>query len=173
MAAKVSPMKLYWESLRHDRAAEPDMGGALVNWVIQNRGGFKKWTKQTLVFPPKETSLSLEESLISNNFNPANRYDTVFAYLYQAIGLAKSIGSLRWQRYGWDDLMKTYEQQRNYSKAFEAYKNYILIRDSIYNDKTHNQITRLELKNEFQKKEDSLNLQQVLTDSKLKQIGHL
>lgn len=62
----------------------------------------------------------------------------------------------------------TYEKQKNYTQALEAYKKFITLRDSIINNVKEKKIERLVIQNEFNKKEDSIKLQQHITEEELK-----
>ena len=63
-------------------------------------------------------------SLIEQNF------DAVKNYANQALTLAKASNAVQWQADSWELLSKVYELQKD-SMALRAFKNYILLRDSI------------------------------------------
>lgn len=60
-----------------------------------------------------------------------------------------------------------YEHTGNTGKAFECYKKYIAYRDSIVNEESIRKSESYQLKNEFSKREDSLNQKQFITETKL------
>lgn len=57
------------------------------------------------------------------------------------------------------DLSQAYEMLGNYTKALEAYKTYSYYNDSLFNDETSKEFSRLEIRHEYRKKEDSLQLE--------------
>jgi class 3 adenylate cyclase len=76
----------------------------------------------------------------------------------------------------WDDyqsiskaLSEAQALQGNYMAAYATYQQHVLFKDSVFNMEKNKQITRLELKYEFSKREDSLKYQQAITDGLLKQ----
>ena len=66
-------------------------------------------------------------------------------------------------------LSEIFEGLKIYDSAYIYYKQYIIMRDSIVNADNKKEILRKEMNYVFSKKEDSLHLQQALTDGKLKQ----
>ncbi len=105
--------------------------------------------------------------LINLGSSPVNRYDIAINKFMEDLALAKSLNHLEYQKVIWDNLTITYQKNNDYSKAFHAFKNYIKIKDQIFNDKTKQKINRLEIQYEFNKKEDSLNMQKKITENQL------
>lgn len=64
-------------------------------------------------------------------------------------------------------LSQTYEKIGKFDSAHHYFKQYIALRDKVASTDKQKEITRLETKYEYEKKEDSLKLQQDLTDEKL------
>ena len=93
----------------------------------------------------------------------------MLAYLTEGNQIAKDVGRLSMQRYAWQDLSIMYEKQQDFLKALEAYKNYIILRDSIVNNEKEKKISRLAMQYEFDKQSDSIKLQEQITGEKLKQ----
>lgn len=107
--------------------------------------------------------------LIHIGIRPEERYSKTLEYLSKGKQAATEVGSLVNQRYAWEDLSIMYEKKKDFSDAFDAYKKYIVLRDKIVNNEKDKKISRLAMQYEFDKKKDSLNLQQQVTDEKLKQ----
>lgn len=84
---------------------------------------------------------------------PANRYDKVINYANKSIAVGKDIGSIDLQRDAWEVLSNTYEKQYNASKALDAYKQYIILRDSVLNEGTKLAIARRDMQYDFEKKQ--------------------
>lgn len=57
------------------------------------------------------------------------------------------------------DLSQAYEMLGDYTKALETYKIYSYYNDSLFNDETSKEFSRLEIRHEYRKKEDSLQLE--------------
>ena len=64
-------------------------------------------------------------------------------------------------------LWQTYEKNGNFDSAFRYHKLYVSIRDKVTGTEKQKEIVRLETKYEYEKKADSMRLQEELTDEKL------
>jgi adenylate cyclase len=73
--------------------------------------------------------------------------------LHQSIDLSKSTGELEVQKDAWNALSKAYEQAKQPVQALDAYRQYITIRDSLYNIDRANALTRIDLKSDFARKQ--------------------
>ena len=99
--------------------------------------------------------------------NPQERYVKALEYLNRSLQISEQIGEVSKQKYAWNELSTTYEKQGNYTKAFEAYKEYIVLRDSIEGAEVKNKIQQKDMQFEFDKKETELRFQQQLTAEQL------
>ncbi|HSC39740.1 MAG TPA: tetratricopeptide repeat protein [Chitinophagaceae bacterium] len=81
------------------------------------------------------------------------RYSRAADYEKRAIALGAAIGSPDASRDAWESLYTVYEQQKDFPRALAAYKQYIVLRDSVLNTDTRQEITRREMQFEFEKKE--------------------
>ncbi|MEO8762842.1 MAG: tetratricopeptide repeat protein [Ginsengibacter sp.] len=97
------------------------------------------------------------------------RYAKAVNYLMQGLDTGMKYGIIELQRSAWENLSIVYESQKDYAKSMAAYKHFIVARDSMVNDIKKKEITRLEFQYEFDKKKDSLRLQQGVTDIKLRE----
>lgn len=84
---------------------------------------------------------------------PVARYNKVIEYEDRSIALAKEIGSVDMQRDAWQTMSGVYEKQNNGIKALGAYKQYIVLRDSVINEDTKLNIARKEMQFDFEKRE--------------------
>ncbi|MES2618946.1 MAG: adenylate/guanylate cyclase domain-containing protein [Bacteroidota bacterium] len=101
-----------------------------------------------------EWFLEVPESLLRyKKVNPANRYTIALQYVDSALTLNKEIGRVGGLKENSELLSRIYEKEKRYDKAYEAYKNYIVFRDSVQGEKVKNQIIRKEMQFEFDKKE--------------------
>ena len=91
--------------------------------------------------------------LISLGITPNERYTKVLEYTNRALEINKGIGNLEGQKINWESLSIMYEKQGNYTKAHQAYKNYIVLRDSTDGTETKKKINQKEMQFEYEKKE--------------------
>ena len=84
-------------------------------------------------------------------------YDKAEKYNKLSLIVSKELNGLQWQSESWQALYTNYEKQHKTGQAFEAYKNYILLRDSVTGDEKRQDITRKEMQYEADKKEAVLN----------------
>jgi tetratricopeptide (TPR) repeat protein len=83
----------------------------------------------------------------------------------QALNLAKQSESLTRQKDAWFALSESYEQLNDPAKALSAFKNYALLKDSIFNDENDRKILRLQIEHDFGIKETQLKAQHELDKS--------
>ena len=99
--------------------------------------------------------------------NPNERFVKALEYQNRGLQIAKEIGNVNDQKIGWQNLSSTYEKQGDYAKAYEAYKEFIVLRDSVIGVEVKNNIQRKEMQFAFEKKETELKFQQQLTAEQL------
>ena len=108
-------------------------------------------------------------SNISDIYLKQKKYQQAILYARLTKTLSTRIGTLDNQEGALEVLSNAYGQTKQYEKAYKIYKQYIIIKDSINNTEKQKKITQLQMQYDFDKKEDSLKLQQILRDEKLKQ----
>jgi tetratricopeptide (TPR) repeat protein len=74
-------------------------------------------------------------------------------YAHRSLEIARQLHSAEWQSNAWESLYKVYEKQRQYDKALEAYRQFILFRDSVSNEEKRSVLTRKEMQFDFERKE--------------------
>ncbi|HEY4149225.1 MAG TPA: tetratricopeptide repeat protein [Chitinophagaceae bacterium] len=79
------------------------------------------------------------------------RYDKAAGYANRSLSMAEAIGSPDIQRDAWESLYHIYEKQKDFALALPAYKRYVVMRDSVMNAKTKQEVTRKEMQFEFEK----------------------
>jgi len=72
-------------------------------------------------------------------------YSSAVSYLQQALTISQKTGAAEDEKDTWDALSKTYGQMKDPAKAYDAFRHYITIRDSVYNIAKANEFTRQEL----------------------------
>ncbi len=89
----------------------------------------------------------------SMGIDPDKKYRLAEAYLDSCMQLSKELNMLDEEKKNWGHLSDLYEKQGDFAKAHAAYKQYIVLRDSIQGEEAKKQITRKEMQYEFDKKE--------------------
>jgi tetratricopeptide (TPR) repeat protein len=84
------------------------------------------------------------------------KYPKAKEYYEKSLQLLTAIDDVYGQGEVWEKLSTIYENEGKHKEAFGAYKKFIVLRDSIFNDEKKEQVTRMEMRYNFQKKEDSL-----------------
>ena len=74
-------------------------------------------------------------------------------YLQKALAISQKTGALDDEKDTWSALSNAYEQMNQPAKAFESYRHYITIRDSVYNIAKANEFTRQELDFSYKNKQ--------------------
>lgn len=85
-------------------------------------------------------------------------YGRAIGYFKKALTIYRENGELDEEKDTWIELSSAYEQVHQPADALYAYKNYITIRDSVYNIRKANDLTRIDLEFAFSRKQlaDSL-----------------
>lgn len=86
----------------------------------------------------------------------SEKRESAIRYEREALRLAEEIGAVENQRDVWEGLARTYEAQGNWRDAMDAYKHYLILKDSVFSDSTQQRITRLTMQYEQEKKEARL-----------------
>ncbi len=108
--------------------------------------------------------------LLQQHVNPKNRYSKAIQYLKRAVLLAKETGNILNQAFALESLSNTYEKQKDFAKALDAFKQVVLLRDSSFNNNKTKEITRLEIQYDFDKKEALAKAEQDKKDIDAKRI---
>lgn len=90
-------------------------------------------------------------------------------YLYEALDVSKKIARLPSQQDALTALSDLHEGNRNFDSALYYFRNATVVRDHISSEERENEITRKQLKMDFEMKEREYKETQLLTDAKLKQ----
>ncbi len=93
-------------------------------------------------------------------YTKTGKYKEAETYFKKAIALCESIGALDYLNQFEEELSKFYEATGNYQLSLIHYKKAILLKDSIFSEKNKKQITRIEMKYDFEKKEAAVRAEQ-------------
>jgi tetratricopeptide (TPR) repeat protein len=94
---------------------------------------------------------SLEE--IGKIFMARGDFAAAGAYAQQSLTIARQLQSAEWEANAWQSLYQVYEKRQEYAKALDAYRQYIVFRDSVSTDEKRAEITRKEMQFDFERKE--------------------
>jgi len=106
-----------------------------------------------------------DEDLLANNIQPKTKWSKADA-LYSSV-LTNHFSNLFFRSEAWLGLSKTYSANKDWINAYDSYKKYIVLRDSLMSDQTQKKVNRMEIEYEYNKKADSIKLQQALTNAEL------
>lgn len=98
-------------------------------------------------------------------------YKKSIDFFEKGLNLSKEISMKDYISYNYHALAGVYEELGNYAKALNNYKKFVIIKDSLFNEEKHRQISELEAKFQNAKHEkeiEFLKLGQELQESKLK-----
>ncbi len=101
--------------------------------------------------------LNMPQTVFENEKNTGNKYAKAIDWFNAALQSGLETGALDMQSETWHQLSISYEQQKKFDKALQSYKKYIVIQDSIINDKNKQAIARKEMQYEYDNKEALLN----------------
>ncbi|MEP6682760.1 MAG: tetratricopeptide repeat protein [Parafilimonas sp.] len=105
--------------------------------------------------------MNAPDSVVHNlGIDVKTRYAKALNILQQSLNLSKEIGDLYVEQFALESLSTVYEKQGNYPQAYNTYKVYIQVRDSILNDEKQQEITHKEIAYEYDKKEQVLKAEQ-------------
>ena len=98
------------------------------------------------------TILQCQDSqLLENNIMPIKRYDSAFYYAKKSLFFAEKSKATDAQFYAWKTMADLYNKQGHYKEAFEAYKQFSILKDSVFNEEKAQGITRNEMQYEYDK----------------------
>lgn len=156
---------VYFNMAEYDKALE-----FLQNALAMSRqAGNKRQESMNLLNIGKTYREAQDNVLVKNGIKPADRDAKALEYLRLGQQTAKDINDAGTEKIAWQDLSDTYEKQGNYIRAYQAYKQYIVLRDSIEGSETKNTIAIKEIQFDFDKRETKLVYEQQLTHEKLRQ----
>jgi tetratricopeptide (TPR) repeat protein len=105
--------------------------------------------------------------LIKMGVNQTERYTKTVAVLTEGLEISTKINSLARIVTALEILSIIHERNKDYTQAYDTYKRYITLKDSLSGDDVKKQITRKEIQYEFDKKETALKYEQQLTAEQL------
>ncbi|HEY2727014.1 MAG TPA: tetratricopeptide repeat protein, partial [Parafilimonas sp.] len=118
-------------------------------------------------------SYAPKEILLQDNITASESYNKAISFQLKSIEAAKKAEDLSAQKTALEDLSTTYEKQKSFDKALQAYKQSVILRDSILNEDKKLELNRIEMQYTFDKREDSIKNEnerrQAFSSAKIKQ----
>lgn len=105
--------------------------------------------------------------LLKRSIAPSQRYQKSLEYNLQSLQLYEKAGDRRNISARWASLSILYRDMGDFKQAYNAYKKYIAIKDSILSENIKNEVIRKEAQYDFDKKEAQLKYEQQLTAQEL------
>ncbi|HET7115443.1 MAG TPA: tetratricopeptide repeat protein [Hanamia sp.] len=93
------------------------------------------------------------KALSEISIHPSQRYNVALVANKKALALAQNEESLSDQRDVWEGFSDIYTAQKKYGPALDAYKKYIVFRDSTMSGEKKSEITRIAMQYDFDKKQ--------------------
>ncbi len=96
-----------------------------------------------------KAQLAVAYTTMGEILSGSGAYHDAARYIEQAVQLAKEAGLREEEKNAWEALSETYTKLRQPAKAFEAYRNFISLRDTLYNADKAKEMTRLMMQGDF------------------------
>jgi tetratricopeptide (TPR) repeat protein/two-component sensor histidine kinase len=140
-------------------------------YFLQNNyhDALKSYQASLKLFKEMENSEWIAEiyTNIGETYFKLNEFPEARQYFNDALSIAQEIQAKGISEGCYQNLAKLDSVSGNWEGAFINHKLFLLYRDSLVNEKNSNKITEMMMQFEFDKKEDSLKLQQAYTDQEL------
>jgi tetratricopeptide (TPR) repeat protein/two-component sensor histidine kinase len=101
----------------------------------------------------------ISQSLFDSLGLHKSRHEAAIELLQQSLAIGKEIGSVDNQKAAFEYLYELYSEHKDDKNALNAYKQFILLRDSLVNSDNREHIALLSMKYQQERREDSLHLQ--------------
>ena len=157
--------EMYLKINNYTKAIECQTQGLIINKEIENKKGESK-NLQDLGNIYRDAP---DTFVVKQGISAKEKYKKAAQFYISSLNIAKEINALNDQQDVSLDLSKNYQFDGNYKGAYDAYLNYISIRDSITSEGIKKKITQKEMQYSFDKKETELKYQQQLIDQKLQE----
>lgn len=143
--------------------------------LFAEQGKFKdaeKFYLEALSFHEKfgnKRGVALEFLNLGSLFRQQKSFDIAEEYFLKSIEIAGSGGFLNIVESSYDELAKTYSEQNQFKKAFQAMEEFILIKDSLVNLENSQSFAELRLQYETAEKEKALAIEKVKSETLAKE----
>ncbi len=131
---------------------------------------YQTWGKDEKALEYFNKSLNIHEKIedkrgiaitnvsIGNAYKKNKKYNQAIKYYNISLEISKEIVFIQTILDNYINLSEAYSLIGNYKKSLDYYKQYAFLKDSVYNEKKHKQITEIQTKYETEKKEKEIEL---------------
>jgi adenylate cyclase len=106
--------------------------------------------------------------LIAAGIKLSGRYPKALQIFLQNLQTSKRSQNLSRQSELYENLYLLYDKMKEFTKAYEAYKNYITLRDSLAKLTNKNEVMRKDMQFSYTQREDSIRFKQLIASNQLK-----
>lgn len=120
-----------------------------------------------------KTTLASSLNRLANIYINKTQPEKAHKYAFEALRAAEELNSLEGQSDAWKTLSVTYDTLGNETKAYEAFRNHIYLKDSMLSEENKSEITRKEMQFKMEMKEalDSAEIERQTTLKNLAIVG--
>jgi adenylate cyclase len=115
---------------------------------------------QAAIMHNNEPKLAQVYTTLGKIENYKQQYAIGASYLQKAIAITHKNGAKTDEKNAWEVLSASYTGLHQTQKAFDAYKQFITLRDSVYNADKAKELTRLDMQGEFDRKQTADSIKQ-------------
>jgi len=115
-------------------------------------------------------SIAANNTGIGENYIMLDSLSLAYSYLSRGLSLGKSAQAIDVQRDASGNLSRYFEQIGRYDSALYYNRQHALLKDSLYNESSQKELTRLELQYDFDLKEQGYIQQQAIDKLQIKQL---
>ena len=112
-----------------------------------------------------KTGLANSNIMIGEIYNLQNKPVDAIIYLKNGLSLAKETGNLSGVTDAFRNLSEVNTKEKEYKEALTNYQNYVLFKDSIFNEENTKKMVQLQMQFDFDQKEAKTKVQQAIKDA--------
>ncbi len=152
---------------KKDAANESDMLTKIGNIYLESGDVAKamSYAEQAISIGGKDAGMPGTYLLLGKIFVAKNNITKATDNLKRAIALYNRSGNVDEEAVAWEALSAAYEKAKLPAGAFDAYRHYIVLRDSVYSADKARQITSIQMQGEFSRIQNAEKLEQAKKDA--------
>ncbi len=122
-----------------------------------------KYLNEALAIKQKlgnKSSIAVSQVGLGEVYYMMKQYNKAIAYFLQGIENAKQTGYKMYEKQGYQGIYKAYKELGDYKNAYKYQELYMILQDSLINDKNNKIVEELQTKYETEKKEEQIKRQE-------------
>ncbi|MCD4746840.1 MAG: tetratricopeptide repeat protein [Bacteroidales bacterium] len=120
-----------------------------------------------------KASIAYSSIKIGEVYTSLKKYSDALPFLEKGLRIAEEIEETKLKKDAYISLSEYYTAKNNINKAFEYYKLYTIVKDSLFNSESRREITEMQTKYETEKKEKEIKIQKLEIDKQKNQKYYL